>query len=302
VKELGVHTLVCSTVYTESNNENVLRKYLPQWYKFNVTNPLIVRMKVRTVSEQTFVEACLENTTSEPLFLDTVKFEATPGYQLADSPRAAVDRAILDGPLNLREYLEKLVLIEPKGGSYNFIFGLEKAPPSENEDDHNHNGVAGGSSGLGKLEIRWCKAMGDSGRLQTQQIQGIVAASKKFDVKVAQIPSQVSIHSLFTAKVWICNRGETNVMSCFVVLSTYQDGSLRNVGPSGRFVKQLPINEGIYLEFNLIALHKGIHKLGPVLFLDQSGKQIAEVTSNCSVEVTTQRVAKATTAFGDLMS
>lgn len=46
VKELGPHTLVCSTVYTSTDGE---RKYMPQYFKFSASNPLSVRTKVRRV-------------------------------------------------------------------------------------------------------------------------------------------------------------------------------------------------------------------------------------------------------------
>jgi hypothetical protein len=46
VKELGAHTLVCSALYNDADGE---RKYLPQFFKFVVANPLSVRTKVRVV-------------------------------------------------------------------------------------------------------------------------------------------------------------------------------------------------------------------------------------------------------------
>uniref|UniRef100_A0A2N9J1W4 Trafficking protein particle complex subunit 13 n=1 Tax=Fagus sylvatica TaxID=28930 RepID=A0A2N9J1W4_FAGSY len=46
VKELGSHTLVCTALYNDGDSE---RKYLPQFFKFNVANPLSVRTKVRVV-------------------------------------------------------------------------------------------------------------------------------------------------------------------------------------------------------------------------------------------------------------
>ncbi|VAH04871.1 unnamed protein product [Triticum turgidum subsp. durum] len=46
VKELGAHTLVCTALYNDGDAE---RKYLPQFFKFTVSNPLSVRTKVRTI-------------------------------------------------------------------------------------------------------------------------------------------------------------------------------------------------------------------------------------------------------------
>ncbi|KAG0447355.1 hypothetical protein HPP92_028346 [Vanilla planifolia] len=46
VKELGPHTLVCTALYNDGDGD---RKYLPQFFKFVVANPLSVRTKVRAV-------------------------------------------------------------------------------------------------------------------------------------------------------------------------------------------------------------------------------------------------------------
>ncbi|KAL5994514.1 hypothetical protein ACLOJK_024567 [Asimina triloba] len=54
VKELGAHTLVCTALYNDGDGE---RKYLPQFFKFVVSNPLSVRTKVRTVKPPLLIKA-----------------------------------------------------------------------------------------------------------------------------------------------------------------------------------------------------------------------------------------------------
>lgn len=44
VKELGPHTLTCSSFYTAPDGE---RHYLPQVFRFTTANPMVVRTKVR---------------------------------------------------------------------------------------------------------------------------------------------------------------------------------------------------------------------------------------------------------------
>lgn len=48
IKELGMHTLVCSTVYTAADGE---RRYFPENFKFSSTNPLYVKTKVTYVQK-----------------------------------------------------------------------------------------------------------------------------------------------------------------------------------------------------------------------------------------------------------
>ena len=43
IKELGMHTLVCSAVYTAADGE---RRYFPENFKFSSSNPLYVKTKV----------------------------------------------------------------------------------------------------------------------------------------------------------------------------------------------------------------------------------------------------------------
>ncbi|CAI7861327.1 unnamed protein product, partial [Closterium sp. NIES-53] len=79
IKELGSHTLVCSAHYIDFGEHKVL----PQYFKFMAANPLSVKTKVRTIRESTFLEACIENGSKAALFLDQVRFEPTPAWQVA---------------------------------------------------------------------------------------------------------------------------------------------------------------------------------------------------------------------------
>ncbi|KAE8714960.1 hypothetical protein F3Y22_tig00110187pilonHSYRG00325 [Hibiscus syriacus] len=66
-----IHTLVCTALYID-NGEG---KYLPQFFKFVVANPLSVRTK-----ETTYLEACIENHTKTNLYMDQVVFEPAPHW------------------------------------------------------------------------------------------------------------------------------------------------------------------------------------------------------------------------------
>ena len=47
IKELGIHNLICSTVYTAADGE---RRYTPETFKFTSANPLYVKTKVSVKS------------------------------------------------------------------------------------------------------------------------------------------------------------------------------------------------------------------------------------------------------------
>ena len=57
IKELGMHTLVCSAVYTAADGE---RRYFPENFKFSSTNPLMVKTKVKSTDQK--IPCCLNVT------------------------------------------------------------------------------------------------------------------------------------------------------------------------------------------------------------------------------------------------
>ncbi|KAH7664392.1 Trafficking protein particle complex subunit 13 protein [Dioscorea alata] len=160
VKELGPHTLVCTALYNDGDSE---RKYLPQFFKFVVANPLSVRTKVRTVKENTFLEACIENHTKSNLHMDQVEFEPAPQWS---ATILKADEHSLERNSKTRDIFKPPVLIRAGGGIYNYLYQLKHA---SHESGHTR---IDGSNILGKLQITWRTNLGESGRLQTQQILG----------------------------------------------------------------------------------------------------------------------------------
>ncbi|XAR59145.1 hypothetical protein NMG60_11014811 [Bertholletia excelsa] len=194
VKELGAHTLVCTALYNDGDGE---RKYLPQFFKFIVANPLSVRTKVRVVKEMTFLEACIENHTKSNLYMDQVDFEPAPHWSAtilkADghhSEDSALDRDIFKPP----------VLIKSGGGIQNYLYQLKSSSqgsaPVKVE----------GSNILGKLQITWRTNLGEPGRLQTQQILGNPIARKEIDLQVVEVPSVIMLEKPFLVHLNLNNQ------------------------------------------------------------------------------------------------
>ncbi|XP_073225987.1 uncharacterized protein [Cicer arietinum] len=160
VKELGPHTLVCTALYNDGDGE---RKYLPQFFKFIVANPLSVRTKVRVIKETTFLEACIENHTKSNLFMDQVDFEPAQHYS-ATILKGDGHHSEKDSPT--RETFKPPVLIRSGGGIYNYLYQLKSSLGDSDQTK------VEGSNVLGKLQITWRTNLGEPGRLQTQQILG----------------------------------------------------------------------------------------------------------------------------------
>lgn len=84
IKEISSYTLICSTSYTDKGET----AYQPQYFKFVAQNPLSVRTKIRSLTQQTFLEACVENMTSKPLVLAYVRLDAAPNIAVVPASGA----------------------------------------------------------------------------------------------------------------------------------------------------------------------------------------------------------------------
>ena len=191
LKELGAHTLVCSATYYDAAGE---RKYSPQYFKFNVANPLSVRTKVRAAPRgRAFLEVCIENTTRYALLLDSARFDTVDGILAKDmTPEfggaAATLHGVDDSPDAGLPSLGKRAVyrLDPSTGAAHYLFEITRANASEEPLTP--------QTQLGKLELRWRGAMGDPGRLQTQVITAGSAGSTAPSPVAAKMRQSIIVH------------------------------------------------------------------------------------------------------------
>lgn len=186
IKELGIHTLTCSTLYTAADGE---RRYAPETHKFTSSNPLYVKTKTRQAAEITFLEACIENHSKGPMVLEYVRFDAA-----AHLAATSIDiRDVLmtdftnDDPLG--SYVDQLQVLDVGCGS-NYLFSLTRR-------DANTRATENTSNALGKLEIKWRGSLGEVGRLQTQQIVGPPTPAKEVEMKLVSLSRHVHLERPF---------------------------------------------------------------------------------------------------------
>ncbi|KAK1556763.1 hypothetical protein Q3G72_011710 [Acer saccharum] len=264
VKELGAHTLVCTALYSDGDGE---RKYLPQFFKFIVSNPLSVRTKVRVVKETTFLEACIENHTKSNLYMDQVDFEPTQnwsatmlkGDELSDNNSQSSDRQIFKPP----------VLIKSGGGIHNYLYRLkmsliDSAPVKVQ-----------GSNILGKFQITWRTNLGEPGRLQTQQILGTPITSKDIELQVVEIPSVVGVNKPFSLLLKLTNQTDTEQGPFEVWLSESDSHGEKVVMINGLQIMVLPRLEAFgstEFRLNLVATKLGVQRITGITVFDKREK------------------------------
>lgn len=268
IKELGPHTLVCSTVYTSSTGE---RKYMPQYFKFASSNPLSVRTKTRSVLDTVFLEACLENSTKAPLWLEYVKMEAAPGMKAepVDVRESNLLKSAVNGPLS--DYVSGLQVIGPSGGSLNVLFRVRR----EVRPAGAKSGQVGNA--LGKIELKWRGPMGEVGRLQTQQIMGVPDARKEVALQVLDIPEQLQLGVPFTLRLCVRSNVDRRVGPLFVGASPAvglegragpHAPAVIMHGPDNLAVGELDAYEEVTVNLLLVALRHGVQRVAGIQLFD----------------------------------
>jgi len=195
LKELGAHTLVCSATYYDDKGE---RKYLPQYFKFKVANPLNVRTKVRLAPRgRAMLEVCIENATRSALLLENARFDAVDGIQSrAMTPECGGHAVRFVGDENGDESgglpslgSRAVYQLEPSTGAAHYLFEITRDVNSV--DAHE---AFDPKTPLGKIELRWRGNMGDPGRLQTQIIVAGGAGTTDPRPTTAKITQRVLVH------------------------------------------------------------------------------------------------------------
>ncbi|XP_039139075.1 trafficking protein particle complex subunit 13 [Dioscorea cayenensis subsp. rotundata] len=264
VKELGPHTLVCTALYNDGDSE---RKYLPQFFKFVVANPLSVRTKVRTVKENTFLEACIENHTKSNLYMDQVEFEPAPQWS---ATILKADEHSLERNSKTRDIFKPPVLILAGGGIYNYLYQLKHA---SHESGHTR---IDGSNILGKLQITWRTNLGESGRLQTQQILGTPVAHKDIDLRIVEVPAVVILERPFLLHLVLTSQTDKTVGPFEVFISERDSGEEKFVMVNGIQKLVLPPLESFgstNFDMNMIATRLGVQRITGITIFDTKEKK-----------------------------
>ncbi|CAL0313927.1 unnamed protein product [Lupinus luteus] len=258
VKELGPHTLVCTALYNDGDGE---RKYLPQFFKFIVANPLSVRTKVRVIKETTFLEACIENHTKSNLFMDQVDFEPAQHYS-ATILKGDGHHSEKDNP---RETFKAPVLIRSGGGIYNYLYQLKSAPDGSSQTK------VEGSNVLGKLQITWRTNLGEPGRLQTQHILGTPTTKKDIELQLVDVPSIINLQKPFMLKLSLTNQTDREMGPFEVSLSqngSYAERVVVINGLQSMILSPVEALGSTNFHLNLIATKPGIQRITGITVYD----------------------------------
>ncbi|GMH44434.1 hypothetical protein BSKO_12386 [Bryopsis sp. KO-2023] len=266
VKELGSHTLICTSQYTSQDGD---RKICPQYFRFSASSPLSLRTKVRPVAGDIFLEACLENAKSGPLILEYVRFDPSKAYTVA-----SVDQhpeSITSGPL--KDYINSLKIVQPNKGTRNFLF---KFSPTESTSSSVESASADERGVLGKMEIKWKGALGEIGRLQTQLIKtGGSSGQKDIQGQVIKMNDSVPIFDPFEVTVRIRNTTVRALGPLSLVLKPANNMKAEEMpvlmdGLQSILLNTLPPHKSCDVACKMIAVQPGVHTINGFSVIHQT--------------------------------
>jgi hypothetical protein len=233
LKDIGIHILICSALYTDRSGE---RKYFRKFFKFQVNNPLSMKSKTHALplQNEVLVETQLQNSMPRQLFLKSVDFKPAQQFEVTSlnnfSPSLSVPPLIQhtvdaqeqgtgtstgtaaragagagagrDAPSDASTVSD--VGLPPfghlahikSGDTQQYMFRLRgKVPPAQLRQ----------VATLGRMDVVWTTAMGESGRLQSNTVQRKLPAARGVEVHLIQAPSEVEIEEPFEVKCAVCN-------------------------------------------------------------------------------------------------
>ncbi|GLU23030.1 hypothetical protein SLE2022_390640 [Rubroshorea leprosula] len=264
VKELGAHTLVCTALYNDGDGE---RKYLPQLFKFIVSNPLSVRTKVRVVKENTYLEACIENHTKSNLYMDQVDFEPSQHWRISTVLKADNHPADHD---STREIFKPPILIRSDGGIYNFLYQLRLLSQDSGQLQ------VEGTNIVGKLQITWRTNLGEPGRLQTQQILGTPIARKEVELQLLEVPSLINLDRPFSVHLNLINHTDRELGPFEVCLpenNSHEEKVVMINGLQTMALPQLEASGSTDFHLNLIATKLGVQRITGITVFETKEKR-----------------------------
>ncbi|KAL0578256.1 hypothetical protein V5O48_003751 [Marasmius crinis-equi] len=176
IKELGQHVLACTVSYRmpslqhtavpEDGSDPSIVSFR-KFYKFVVTNPLSVKTKVHTPRspsalllpeerEKVFLEVHIQNLAADPIWFESMRFEATEGWRVQDTNGGVEGEGLFLGstalmqPQDMRQYI---YILSPS----KVVLELVSHAP-------------GTIIPLGRLDLSWRSSYGEPGRLLTSML------------------------------------------------------------------------------------------------------------------------------------
>ncbi|KAJ1667356.1 hypothetical protein IW140_000929 [Coemansia sp. RSA 1813] len=257
IKELGVHILGCTISYLSAQGE---RRTLQKSFKFQVSNPLVVKTKVNHLENDVLLEIQVHNATQNNMALERLRFEAA-------SPFDAEDLNTVNG--NVPVWSGSLGFMQP-GDVRQYLYRLRPQLPTGHITVEQERAIKYASA-LGRLDIVWRSAFGSVGRLQTSQLLRKSPGMFLIEVEDALVhgkeKSIVSLEEPFVVRVRVRNVSEQS-MAVSAVLQTQKHPMVISCGAAQRSLGTIAVGETKEMSIGYVSLASGVQRIGAMVLSD----------------------------------
>ncbi|KAJ2775952.1 hypothetical protein IWQ57_000109 [Coemansia nantahalensis] len=255
IKELGTHVLGCSIEYLSAQGE---RRTLQRSFRFQASNPLVVKTKVHHQARDVLLEVQVHNATHGPMALERLRLEPA-------SPFAAEDLSVLSGgsplwgsaagfmqPGDVRQYLYRLRL--PPASA-------DAGAPADEER------AARYAAALGRLDIVWRGAFGSVGRLQTSQLMRRAPGMQLLEVDRAWVVGAATAEEPLVARIRVRNASDRE-MAVAATVQAHRHPLVVPCGPARRDLGRLAAGEAREVDLQFVPLVRGAQRFGAMTLSD----------------------------------
>ncbi|KAJ1904347.1 hypothetical protein LPJ81_002546 [Coemansia sp. IMI 209127] len=257
IKELGVHILGCTISYLSAQGD---RRTLQKSFKFQVSNPLVVKTKVNHLENDVLLEIQVHNATQNTMALERLRFEAA-------NPFDADDLNTVDG--NVPVWSGSLGFMQP-GDVRQYLYRLRPQLPSVQMTVEQERAIKYASA-LGRLDIVWRSAFGGVGRLQTSQLLRKSPGMFLIEVEDALVhgaeKGTVALEEPFVVRVRVRNVSEQS-MSVSAVLQAQKHPMVISCGVVQRNLGSIDVGETKEMAIEYMPLASGVQRIGAMLLSD----------------------------------
>ncbi|KAJ2382433.1 hypothetical protein GGI23_007365, partial [Coemansia sp. RSA 2559] len=257
IKELGVHILGCTISYLSAQGD---RRTLQKSFKFQVSNPLVVKTKVNHLENDVLLEIQVHNATQTSMALERLRFEAA-------NPFDADDLNMVEG--NVPVWSGSLGFMQP-GDVRQYLYRLRPQLPLEQMTVEQERAIKYASA-LGRLDIAWRSAFGGVGRLQTSQLLRKSPGMFLIEVEDALVhgaeKDTVPLEEPFVVRVRVRNVSEQN-MSVSAVLQAQKHPMVISCGVVQRNLGNIDVGETKEMTVEYMSLAPGVQRIGAMVLSD----------------------------------
>eukprot|EP01118_Nematostelium_gracile_P014850 TRINITY_DN5868_c0_g1_i2.p1 TRINITY_DN5868_c0_g1~~TRINITY_DN5868_c0_g1_i2.p1 ORF type:complete len:232 (-),score=55.95 TRINITY_DN5868_c0_g1_i2:48-743(-) len=211
-------------------------------------NPITIKTLTYDLQHGIFLESHIQNATSGPLYIESVKLDPAPIF-------VAHDLNSNEETKTLTSLVLDMVYLKPNDVRQ-YLFRLEPKTPQ-----------AKGATILGRLDIGWRSNMGEKGTLQSAPIERKLPNQVDVEIQLKNIPSNIILEQPFKIDCDVTNRSDNAISLQITFVKSKMQGIMWN-GISGQLLGRLPPGSTTSVPLTFFAIKPGVQKINGIRLVD----------------------------------